>query len=74
MTHLDHVKVAAEENLNMERDRVTRQTEALQTKLDEQQQNLLEKMKELNLVKCQNLPLKAEVEGMRALIDEEKER
>jgi len=35
---------------------------------------LFDKMKELNAARCQNLPLKAEVESLRALIDEEEKR
>lgn len=58
----------------MERERVVRQTQELKSKLEENQANLLDTMKELNEVKCQNLPLKAEAEAMKAFIDEEKDR
>jgi len=46
----------------------------LTDKLKEIQDMLFEKMKELNLVKVEALPLKAEVESLRALIAEEERR
>lgn len=43
-------------------------------KLKELQDILFDKMKELNAARIQNLPLKAEVESLRALIEEEEKR
>ena len=43
-------------------------------KLKDLQDSLFDKMKELNAARIQNLPLKAEVESLRALIDEEEKR
>ena len=43
-------------------------------KLKDLQDMLFDKMKELNAARIQNLPLKAEVESLRTLIDEEEKR
>ena len=43
-------------------------------KLKELQEQLFVKMKELNTARIQNLPLKAEIESLRLLIDEEEKR
>lgn len=58
----------------MEKEHVTKQAQLLDSKLNETQEIVLQKMKDLGVAKSENLPLKAEVEGLRALIDEEKER
>ena len=58
----------------MEKDSTSRQAEELYTRYTEAQDNVMEKMKELNIVKCENLPLKTESASLRALLDEEKER
>ncbi|XP_067930570.1 lamin-C-like [Watersipora subatra] len=74
LLHLEHSKCAADENYIMEKDCADQQSQALSNKLNELEESVLEKMTEVNLVKTQNLPLKTECAGLRALIDEERER
>jgi len=48
--------------------------QSLEAQLNDLQETLYSKMRELSIVKCANLPLSAEANGLKALISEEGER
>lgn len=72
--HLDHKKIALEENLEIERNGNNKQIQALEDQMTEQQTILFDKMEELSKINLQSLPAKVEAEALKSLIDEEGER
>ncbi|XP_060086406.1 uncharacterized protein LOC132565720 [Ylistrum balloti] len=71
---LEHQKKSAEEMLQQERQRSAEQIQIMEKKFREVQDLLIVKMREVNVSRDTNIPLKAEIEAMKVLLEEEERR
>ncbi|XP_069132488.1 uncharacterized protein [Argopecten irradians] len=71
---LEHQKRSADEMLQQERQRSAEQIRIMEKKFREVQDILIVKMREVNVSRDTNLPLKAEIEAMKVLLEEEERR
>ncbi|XP_021368992.1 uncharacterized protein LOC110460435 isoform X3 [Mizuhopecten yessoensis] len=71
---LEHQKKSAEEMLQQERYRSAEQIQVMEKKFREVQDLLIVKMREANVSRDTSLPLKAEIEAMKVLLEEEERR
>ncbi|CAH1786270.1 unnamed protein product [Owenia fusiformis] len=71
---LDHQKGGLETALNNERIRAQENVRSLQNKMQSLQQMLLDKMREVNVAKDAQVPMKTEIESYRAILEAEERR
>ena len=71
---LEHQKLTLEDAITVERNRAADGAQALERKLREVQDLLVTKMREVTTAREQNIPLKAEIEALKALLEEEERR
>ncbi|XP_033752068.1 uncharacterized protein LOC117335906 isoform X3 [Pecten maximus] len=71
---LEHQRKSAEEMLQQERQRSAEQIQIMEKKFREVQDLLIVKMREVNVSRDTNIPLKAEIEAMKVLLEEEERR
>lgn len=69
-----HQKQAGDEMLNQERCRSANQIKIMEAKFREVQDLLVIKMQEANTARDASIPLKAEIEAMKVLLEEEERR
>lgn len=69
-----HQKRSAEEMLQQERKRSTEQVQMMERKFREVQDLLFVKIREANTSRDSIIPLKVEIEAMKALLEEEERR
>ena len=67
-------KLSLEDLLAQERDKASDNVLGMERKLRELQELLVVKMREVTAARDAQIPLKAEIEGFRALLDEEEKR
>lgn len=71
---IDHQRQSLEETLNSERARSADQLHSMERRFREVQEVLFVKMQEANISRDTNIPLKAEIEALKALLQEEERR
>ncbi|XP_063398619.1 uncharacterized protein LOC134683324 isoform X3 [Mytilus trossulus] len=71
---IDHQRQSLEETLNSERARSADQLYSMERRFREVQEVLFVKMQEANISRDTNIPLKAEIEALKALLQEEERR
>ncbi|XP_052066739.1 uncharacterized protein LOC127706276 isoform X3 [Mytilus californianus] len=71
---IDHQRQSLEETLNSERARSADQLQSMERRFREVQEVLFVKMQEANISRDTNVPLKAEIEALKALLQEEERR
>lgn len=74
MASLEHQKVSLQEIMIRERQQAQEHIMFLEGKLKDIQDILVDKMRELNVARDAQLPLKAEIEALKALLEEEQKR
>lgn len=74
MANLNHQKQTLEDTLATERSRAADSVRSLEHKLREAQDLLVVKMREITTAREQRLPLKPEIEALKALLEEEERR
>ena len=74
MGSLEHQRQSSEELLNREREHSRSQVQMLESKLRELQEQMLLKMREVNIARDAQVSLKAEIESYRVLLEEEENR
>lgn len=71
---IDHQKKTVEDLMAQERARSTEQVREMESKLRDMQELVFTKMREANVERDLHLPLKAEIEAMKVLLEEEEKR
>ena len=71
---LDHQRATAEDMINQERGRSATQIMEMEKKLRDMQELVFVKMRETSTARDLHIPLKAEIEAMRLLLEEEEKR
>ena len=71
---LTHQKNSAEDLIKQQRTRSQEQVQEMEKKLHDMQELVFTKMREANSARDLNIPLKAEIEAMKALLEEEEKR
>lgn len=71
---VDHQKKTVEDLMAQERARSTEQVREMESKLRDMQELVFTKMREANAERDLHLPLKAEIEAMKVLLEEEEKR
>ena len=71
---MEHQKQTLEDAIAVERNRAADSARTLERKLREVQDMLVVKMREVTTAREQNIPLKAEIEALKALLEEEERR
>ena len=74
MTSLDHQKNVLEDEILADRQRSHDHIKLLEHKLVQLQDNIITKMRELNAARDAQIPLKAEIETLRTMMEEEEQR
>ncbi|KAK7481494.1 hypothetical protein BaRGS_00027256 [Batillaria attramentaria] len=74
VANLEHQKQTLEDAVAVERNRAADSVQSLERKLREVQDLLVVKMREITTAREQNIPLKAEIEALKALLEEEERR
>ncbi|XP_070199306.1 uncharacterized protein [Littorina saxatilis] len=74
VANLDHQKQTLEDAIAVERNRAADSARSLEHKLREVQEMLVVKMREVTSAREQNIPLKSEIEALKALMEEEEKR
>lgn len=71
---IDHQRQSLEEVLQQERSRSADQLQNMEKRFREVQEVLFVKMQEANISRDTNIPLKAEIEALKALLEDEEKR
>lgn len=74
LANMEHQKQTLEDAIAVERNRAADSARLLERKLREVQDMLVVKMREVTTAREQNIPLKAEIEALKALLEEEERR
>lgn len=71
---IEHQRQSLEETLQQERSRSADQLHSMEKRFREVQEVLFVKMQEANISRDTNIPLKAEIEALKVLLEEEEKR
>jgi len=71
---IDHQKRTVEELMQQERQRYIQQVREMESKLRDMQELVFTKMREANTERELHIPLKAEIEALKILMEEEEKR
>ncbi|XP_076450822.1 uncharacterized protein LOC143286862 isoform X2 [Babylonia areolata] len=74
VANLEHQKQTLEDAVAVERNRAADNARSLEQKLREVQDLLVVKMREVTMAREHNIPLKAEIEALKVLLEEEEKR